>query len=93
MMSRSFSRLSAEALFVFPSTELALEAENTLNTKGFQPVLVSLPMEIGLGCGTGIKLAVAKMKSARTLLEREQIAIHSIWQETESGKTWQKIWG
>ncbi len=93
MTSRLFFRLLADVLFVFPSLELALEAENTLHAKGFQPVLFSLPMEIGLGCGTGIKLTAAKAESARILLEREQIAIHSIWQGTESGETWQKIWG
>ncbi len=92
-MDHSFFRLSDIVLFVFPSTEQALEAEEALNAAKLQPGLHPLPIQLGLGCGTAVQVPLAKVESARALLERENIAIDSIWQGTEKGSHWHKLRG
>lgn len=86
-------RFAATVIFAFSSTEGALEAEEALNAAGFRPALSSLPTQLGLGCGTGIRLDHNKMQSALNLLAGKGIAVDSVWQQDEKEHHWLKIWG
>lgn len=79
-------------VFVFQDGHQTLAAEEALLAAGIQCEIVLLPTELGLGCGTALKVPQGKDNEAEQAFAAADVKSSSLWQMTgDQWANWQKI--
>ena len=74
----------AQLAMVFATMHQTLEAEEVFEGQGISPLWISVPGDLGLGCG--MALGVPKDSIALSVLKQETIVPQSVWLVT--GTSW-----
>ncbi|MDO4541408.1 MAG: DUF3343 domain-containing protein [Bacillota bacterium] len=77
-------------VFVFSSIHHSMEAEDILSKVGFEPDYIQIPGSLGLGCGTGITVAVDQGKNAAGILQENRVPYLAVYSVGADG-SWQKL--
>lgn len=80
-------------LVTFASTHEALRAEDLLDTKGLNPVIIPTPREISVSCGLAIALSDSAFEIAVALFKEEGVDFSKIFRvdKPSGAKVYQEI--